>query len=271
MTTRIIILACAALMAATLVAREAGAQSTLEVPGPEQQSGPNFRPPPPQPQPQTMPPSQPSQDLPQQYNPQPPPYSGEPIQLPPIQLFINPAPAAPPPIAAQPSPAPPRPLAVSPLTSQSNPVLPSVFRGCWQGQVNQLEWIRREPGARKIGFWTPKTYRLCYKRVGDRPFTLTFTETGVEPSEKIFNPHGNVVPISTDGRDFAKLRAQLHFDEYGAGRNFAASSFAVDETTNLDCRIEGERMLVSASVYGTRDGEPWFRAHWRTELTHFAE
>ncbi|HYL58186.1 MAG TPA: hypothetical protein VEU51_04900 [Candidatus Acidoferrales bacterium] len=253
----------AAVLAATLVVRDAGAQSTLEVPGPAQQSGPNFRPPAAQP-----PPSQPSEDLPQQYNP-PPPYGGEPIQLPPIQLFITPPPAAPPPIAAQPSQPPP--LAVAPMTSQSNPVLPAVFRGCWQGQVNQLEWIRREPGARKIGFWTPKTYRLCYKRVGDHPFTLTFTETGVEPNEKIFNPHGNVVPISSNGRDFANLRAQLHFDEYGAGRNLDASSFAVDETTNLDCRIDGERMRVSASVYGTRDGEPWFRARWRTEFTHFAE
>ncbi len=266
MTTRIIIV-CAALLATTLLVRDAGAQSTLEVPGPAQQSGPNFAPPP---QPQTMPPAQPSQDLPQQYNPQPPPYTGEPILLPPIQLFINPAPAGPPPIAAQPSPEPP-PLTVSPMTTQSNPVLPAVFRGCWQGQVNELEWIRREPGARKVGFWTPKTYRLCYKRVGDHPFTLTFTETGVEPNEKIFNPHGSVAPISTDGRDFAKLRAQLHFDEYGAGRNPDASSFAVDETTNLDCRIDGERMKVSASVYGTRDGEPWFRARWRTEFAHFAE
>ena len=271
MTTRGIIISgiFAALLATTLAVRDAGAQSTLEVPGPAQQSGPNFAAPPPQ---QSPPPSRPSQDLPQQYNPQPPPYTGEPI-LPPIQLFINPAPSAPPPIAAQPSQPspPPAPLSVAPLTSQSNPVLPAVFRGCWQGQVNELEWIRREPGAHKVGFWTPKTYRLCYKRVGDHPFTLTFTETGVEPNEKIFNPHGNVAPISTDGRDYAKLRAQLHFDEYGAGRNLDASSFAVDETTNLDCRIDGERMKVSASVYGTRDGEPWFRARWRTEFTHFAE
>jgi hypothetical protein len=269
MTTRcIIIIACAVVLSATFVARDAGAQSTLEVPGPAQQSGPSFAPPPPRTAPQS-PPSQPSQDLPQQYNP-PPPYSGEPIQLPPIQLFINPA-AGPPPAAAQPSTPPPPPIAVSPMTSQSNPVLPAVFRGCWQGQVNELEWIQREPGARKVGFWTPKTYRLCYKRVGDHPFTLTFTETGVEPNEKIFNPHGSVVPISTDGRDYAKLRAQLHFDEYGAGRNLGASSFAVDETTNLDCQIDGQRMKVSASVYGTRDREPWFRARWRTEFTHFAE
>ena len=62
------------------------------------------------------------------------------------------------------------------MTAQAVPALPSVFRGCWQGQVSELDWIRSEPGAHKIGFWTPKNYRLCYKRVGNQPFTLTFTE-----------------------------------------------------------------------------------------------
>jgi hypothetical protein len=270
MTTRSIILCAALLTTVFFGVRDAAAQSTLEVPGPAQQSGPNFQPPAQPYQPPSMPPSQPSEDLPPQYQ-SPPPNPAETFQLPPIQLFITPPPAVPPPAAAQPLPSAPPPVAVSPMTSQSNPVLPAVFRGCWQGQVNQLEWIRREPGARKIGFWTPKTYRLCYKRVGDHPFKLTFTETGVEPNEKIINPHGNVVPISTDGRAFAKLRAQLHFDEYSTGRYPDAPTFAVDETTSLDCRIDGERVLVSASVYGTRDGDPWFRARWRTEFTHFAE
>jgi hypothetical protein len=157
------------------------------------------------------------------------------------------------------------------MTSQANPVLPSTFRGCWQGQVNQLDWIRSEPGAHKVGFWTPKTYRLCYKRIGDRPFKLTFTETGVEPNEKIIHPHGNVVPVSTDGRAYAAMRAQLHFDEYSSGWNPAAQTFAVDETTHLNCQIAGDDMRVSADVYGTRDGEPWFRAHWRADFRHYAE
>jgi hypothetical protein len=28
-------------------------------------------------------------------------------------------------------------------------------------------------------------------------------------------------------------------------------------------------MLVSADVYGTRDGDPWFRAHWRANFHKF--
>jgi hypothetical protein len=157
------------------------------------------------------------------------------------------------------------------LTSQAGPALPATFRGCWQGQVNQLDWIKREPGAHKVGFWTPKTYRLCYKRVGSRPFQLTFTEHGVEPNEKIINPRGHVVPVRTDGRAYAAMRAQLHFDEYSSGWNPAAQTFAVDETTHLNCQIAGDDMTVSADVYGTRDGEPWFRAHWRADFRHYAE
>ena len=153
---------------------------------------------------------------------------------------------------------------------QSAPVLPEVFRGCWQGEVSQLDWIRREPGAHKVGFWTPKTYRLCYRRVGAGPFSLTFTETGVAPSEKIINPRGHVVPLSTDGRAFATMRARLRFDEYSSGWNPSSNTFAVDETTNLNCRIDGDQMLVNADVFGTRDGAPWFRAHWRAGFRHFA-
>ena len=157
---------------------------------------------------------------------------------------------------------------VAPMTAQGPPALPAVFRGCWRGQVEQLDWIRREPGAPKIGFWTPKTYNLCYRRVGNQPFKLTFTETGVEESEKIINPHGNVVPIATDGRGYASMRSRLYFDEYKIHGD-GAPTFAVDETANLDCRIAGDDMLVNADVFGTRDGEPWFRAHWRASFRRF--
>ena len=177
-----------------------------------------------------------------------------------------------PPQQPQPAPAPVRPpMNVAPMTAQGPPALPAVFRGCWQGQVSELDWIRSEPGAHKIGFWTPKNYRLCYKRIGNQPFQLTFTETGVEPNDKIINPHGHVVPISTDGRAYASMRSHLSFDEYKSHRDgFSFSpTFAVNEVTNLDCRIAGDDMIVSADVYGTRDGDPWFRAHWRANFHHF--
>lgn len=228
---------------------DARAQSTLEVPGPSQQNQPYVPP-------RQAPPPWPT--TPQGSD------NGDTTQLLPPQFFApNRQPQPPPPQAAEPA----APSYMAPMIAQ--PALPAVFRGCWQGEVDQLDWIRREPGAHKVGFWTPKTYRLCYKRTGNQPFTLTFTETGVEPNEKIIHPQGNVVPVRTDGRAYASMLAQLHFDEYGAAWG-PSPTFAVDETTHLDCRIGGDDMMVSADVYGTRDGEPWFKAHWRADFRHYA-
>ncbi len=163
------------------------------------------------------------------------------------------------------------PMNVAPMTAQAAPALPAVFRGCWQGEVESARLDQERAGAHKIGFWTPKTYRLCYKQIGNQPFQLTFTETGVEASDKIIDPHGQVVPISTDGRAYASMRSRLDFNEYKThsdGFSFSPT-FAVNEITNLDCRIAGNDMLVSADVYGSRDGEPWFRAHWRADFHKF--
>jgi hypothetical protein len=219
------------------------AQSTMQVPGPAPQyqySAPRYSPPDSD--------STPIQILPPSI--WPPPQTQPPIsEAPPT------APSPPPPSAELSQPAP-----------QTTVVLPAVFRGCWQGQVEELDWIRRMPGARKVGFWTPKTYRLCYKRVGQGPFHLTFTETGVEPSDKIIAPHGIVVPVSTDGRAYATMQSTLHFDEYTVDHYAPASTFTVDERANLNCKIVGDAMLVSADVVGTRDGEPWFQAGWHASF-----
>jgi len=243
MRTRILILCILVCALASIANRAARAQTTLEVPGPANQNQPYVAP--------AQPPAiriAPSNDE-----------GGNTIQL--LPGWNQPP--------AQPQPAPPPPVNVAPMTAQAAPALPSVFRGCWQGQVSQLDWIRSEPGAHKIGFWTPKNYRLCYKRVGDQPFTLTFTEAGVEPNEKIINARGHVVPISTDGRAYATMRSRLNFDEYKTRGDGFSPTFAVDEVTNLDCRIAGDDMIVSADVFGARDGAPWFRAHWRADFHKF--
>lgn len=162
-----------------------------------------------------------------------------------------------------PTPAPPPPQANVPLVT-AQPVLPPVFRGCWQGTVESVDSITRAPGGHKLGYWTPKTYRLCYKRVGDGPYQLTFGETNVVATEKIKYSKGTVEIKQTDGRSYAELRAFLHFDEYQAGRTFSSSTFAVDEVTMLECKIDGDQMQVIADVDGRREDEPWFHAHWRT-------
>ena len=146
---------------------------------------------------------------------------------------------------------------------RAQPILPAVFRGCWDGRVQYLDSIERMYGAPNVGPWTPKTYRICYRRVGSGPFELTFSQVGVDPSTKIINPTGRMDLISTDGRYAARMRAQLHFDEYYAGRRFGGRTFAVDEETILGCMVQrGGAMLVRGSVFGRREGSPWFRASW---------
>jgi hypothetical protein len=194
-------------------------------------------------------PSNPEMQIPQQVQQQP--------WTPPPTPAPAPAPAPPPP--------PPPPISIPMMAPQ--PVLPPVFRGCWQGTVESVDSMERAPGGRKLGYWTPKTYRLCYKRVGDGPYQLTFGETGVVASEKIKYSRGRVEIITTDGRSFARMRAFLHFDEYRAGVNFGGSTFAVDEVTMLECQIDGDQMRVSAEVDGRREDEPWFSAHWHTTFT----
>lgn len=188
----------------------------------------------------------------------PPPPSNREMQIPqqmPQQAWT------PPPTPAPPAPTPP-PVRVPIMVPQ--PVLPPVFRGCWQGTVESVESIERAPGGHPLGYWTPKTYRLCYKRVGNGPYQLTFGEAGVVATQKIKYSQGRVDIVRTDGRSYAELRAFLHFDEYRAGANFNGATFSVDEDTTLECKIDGDQMQVIADVDGRREDQPWFRAHWRT-------
>lgn len=231
------------------VPRAALAQQSLEVPAPAPQSQPSFRPrPAPSARPQ-LPPSNQLEEIPSAIPPTPAPLPPQP-QLPP--------------------PPPPPPPPASMLHSQ--PILPAVFRGCWDGRVEYLDSIARMYGAPRVGVWTAKTYRICYRRVGNGPFELTFSQVGVDPSIKIINPTGRMDLISTDGRDAARMRAQLHFDEYYVHRHFGAQTFAVDEETILDCAIRSNgAMTVRGQVFGRRDGSPWFRANWHAVFSRVGE
>jgi hypothetical protein len=244
MRTRNFIICALACVIAGFLVGIARTQTTLEMPAPSSQNQPNIPPP----QPPTIRLAPANGD------------SGNTIQL--LPGWNQPEQ----PQAAATPPPPPVHYNDAPMTAQAAPALPAVFRGCWQGEVNELDWIRREPGAPKVGFWTPKTYKLCYQRVGNQPFTLTFTNTGIEANDKIVNPQGQVVPLATDGRAYALMRSNLSFDEYKVRPDGMAPTFAVNEVTNLDCRINGDEMMVTANVLGARDGSPWFTARWRADF-----
>ncbi len=111
-------------------------------------------------------------------------------------------------------------------SSNSRPVLPPVFRGCWQGTVENVDSITRAPGGHKLGYWTPKTYRLCYKRVGDGPYQLTFGETNVVATEKIKYSKGTVEIKQTDGRSYHRAtRAFTAFRRIPGRPNFQQLNF----------------------------------------------
>ncbi len=155
---------------------------------------------------------------------------------------------------------------------RSQPVLPAIFRGCWEGRVSYLDSLERLPGGAKLGFWTPKTYRLCYYRTGNGPFVLTLTEAGIEHNDRIINAEGRMTLLSSDGRRYASMRSDLDFDEYRTQADFFGSStFAVHEVADLNCRIEPDGMHVNGVVTGWRNQAPWFRAGWHTVLIHQGE
>lgn len=174
----------------------------------------------------------------------------------------------PPPLyESQPQPPPPPTEAYRGQT-----VMPAVFRGCWEGRVEYLDSLNRLPGGAKLGYWTPKTYRLCYRRIGNGPFVLTLSEAGIEENDRITNAEGRMTLLSSDGRHYASMRSDLDFDEHGNRASFFGSNtFAVHEVTELDCRIEPDGMHVQGNVTGSRDEAPWFRARWHTVFTHEVE
>lgn len=177
-------------------------------------------------------------------------------------------PAVPPPTTQETEPPPEAEQPPSPPVAQPEPVLPAVFRGCWRGRVDQVDRMRGLPGAPPPGVWMPKTYLLCYRRVGDGPFKLTFTAAGVEGT-RIINTTGQLRVVSTDGRSYATMRAFLHFDEIRPLRLFGPATFAVDEVTDMQCTIGPDGMHASGVVLGEQEGVPWFRAWWHT--TFFQE
>jgi hypothetical protein len=68
------------------------------------------------------------------------------------------------------------------------------------------------------------------------------------------------------------MRSNLHFDEYRRHvRYFGGNTFAVDEVTNLFCRIEPDGMHVTGYVTGWHDGAPWFQARWHSVFVHVSE
>jgi hypothetical protein len=231
----------------------AGAQQQLDLPQQSSQGQPpiySYSSPAPTPMPH-LPPGSDVHTLPQ-FSPQVPAAPSAAYQPP----LYQPQPTSPPPVQVY----------------RSQPMLPAVFRGCWEGRVDHVDSLEQLPGGAKPGYWTPKTYRLCYRRIGNGPFVLTFTEAGIEQNDRITNAEGRMTLLSSDGHRYASMRSDLDFDEYHTHASyFGSNTFAVHEVADLDCTIGPEGMHVDSIVTGWRDGTPWFRARWHSVFIHEGE
>jgi hypothetical protein len=201
------------------------------------------------------------------------PRTAVPKMPPSSQVQTSPVAPAPSPVQIAPQIAAPPPAGTPRLPgAQSEPVLPAVFRGCWRGRVSYLDRIMSFPGAPPVGAWMPKTYVLCYRRVGNGPFSLTFSEAGMEGTSRIANTTARMELMSTDGRSYATMRAYLHFDEAEVPLSFfGPATFAVQENTTLQCNVVSGGMNVSGGVFGLRNGAPWFRAWWHARFVQIAK
>lgn len=181
-------------------------------------------------------------------------------------------------------PAPPAPLTHQPSeTIPANPVLPGpqgntrelplpeVFRGCWSGDVAQVDSIEPlSPDARQI-IWLTKSYTLCYKQIGyGARWHLTFAEGSVANRGEVSDQRQMIKVKSVSGTDRAQLTAYLHFrapvvNVFGAPTGIINT---LDELTDLDCLVMSADgvMDVRAAVFVENDDRPYARIIWHARL-----
>src|SRR5262249_326800 len=61
--------------------------------------------------------------------------------------------------------------------------LTEVFRGCWRGQVDEVDSKQMLRGWRPafLVYWIPKAYEVCLLRRGLEPWVLTWSESKLGP------------------------------------------------------------------------------------------
>ena len=149
--------------------------------------------------------------------------------------------------------------------------LPEIFRGCWSGEVAQVDsMIPLTQNALHVQ-WLSKLYTLCYKQVGagDR-WHLTFAETSVAQRSMVSDQRQSISVKSVAGRDRAELTGYLHFRAPEVNL-FGLRSSAVntlDELSQLHCTVSPDRaaMYVRAEVLVENDDEPWVKITWLRTL-----
>jgi hypothetical protein len=150
--------------------------------------------------------------------------------------------------------------------------LPEVFKGCWSGEVAQVDSIT--PLTRLAGrvHWLTKIYTLCYKQVGvGDNWHLTFAEASVAQRSMVSDQRQSISVKSVSGGDRAELTAYLHFRSPQITMSGEQTGVinTLDELTQLHCIVTPDRsaMNVEADVFIENNDVPWMKMTWHTHLS----
>jgi hypothetical protein len=168
----------------------------------------------------------------------------------------------------------------APQNALEIPQVPKPFEGCWEGTITEPDSWERVKGPRIAGY-IPHTDRLCFKKLGDEPFTITFHDIKVDSdyASKIGYPISNIDEqtdlVSTDGHNEVSLHSVVSFDERGKLLGLIPSSVTrISTTRDAHCLLvdDGAALNVEASQT-TRcsgswgcNGQVWVRATWHSHF-----
>lgn len=95
--------------------------------------------------------------------------------------------------------------------------VPKVFEGCWEGTVPEPDSWQHLQGPRIAG-WMPTTYRLCFRRTGDGPFS-GYTISG-EPEPNWYNGTLNAMISQGSSNQYDAVAESSLWDSWGPSSNY---------------------------------------------------
>ncbi len=134
-----------------------------------------------------------------------------------------------------------------------------------------------------LGGWIPKTFSLCFRRMGNGPFTITFHDTKLdtgyvsERGYKVSNYDEQTEVVSTDSRNQVLLHSVARMDQRGKLLGlFPGPTLTIAASSDIRCVLvdQGETMNVelsgvdrcSGSEFWGCNGQPWVQATWHAQF-----
>jgi hypothetical protein len=146
-----------------------------------------------------------------------------------------------------------------PQASTNELTLPPAFVGCWRSVTNFAnEGVESIRTTGPYAWWIacvvpPGTTTFCYKQASNGRFEPTLFSGDVSPEwtarQKITGLTYDLEVLSTDARRSARLRGRSHHVEFG--------NRTIDETWEMNCRIDHSRMTCREIEASDLNGKPW--------------